>query len=166
MRSPTSLDSGVSLSKLKERGKIFKSLLTSVEFVFTTYKGKAVHISPVKPGFITYREVSCIYVFVVLEPSDLEPVLPPDPRNFDKFSWRMIQRQFYALHKNDLPFGVNLYFVLPKPKEGFTILEDENKVFADLLYQEEGEDYGKKIMSFVEIDTGKGPQLSLFFCLD
>ena len=119
-------------------------------------KGKAVHISPVEPGFITYREVSCIYVFVVLEPTDLEPVLPPDPRNFDKFSWRMIQRQFYALHKNDFPFGVNLYFVLQKPKEGLDILEAENKVFADLLYQEEGEDYGKKIMSFVEIDTGKG----------
>ena len=65
--------------------------------------------------------------------------------------------EFYALHKNDLPFGVDLYFVLPKPKEGFTISE---KVFADLLHQGEGEDYGKKVMSFVEIDTGKKSQLS------
>ena len=69
----------------------------------------------------------------------------------------MINRQYYALHRDNLPFGVNLYFVLEKPSnpEGLKILEEENKVFADLLYQEEGEDYGKKIMSFVEIDTAQ-----------
>ena len=68
----------------------------------------------------------------------------------------MIQRQFYTLNQPNLPFGINLYFVLEKPnREALSILEEENKVFADLLYQEEGEDYGKKIMSFVEIDSAQ-----------
>ena len=120
-------------------------------------KAEEIHISPVEDGFVAYRQVNCIYVFVVLKPEDYTPILSPDARNFDKFSWRMINRQYYALHRDSLPFGVNLYFVLEKPTdpEGLKILEEENKVFADLLYQVENEDYGKKIMSFVEIDTAQ-----------
>ena len=97
------------------------------------------------------EHVNCIYIFVILTAADVLPISAPDPRNYDKFSWRMIHRQYYALHRDTLPFGVNLYFVLEKPDiNGLRILEEENKVFADLLYQAPGEDYGKKIMSFVE----------------
>ena len=42
-------------------------------------------------------------------------------------------------------------FDAEKDREGAKILENENEVFADLIYQN-GLDYGSKLMSFIAMD--------------
>ena len=112
-----------------------------------------IRVSPLPSGYVPYPKVKCIYNFIRIPQEDLAEIKPPSATEYDQFSWRMIHRQYYKLKTKEIPFEIKPYFLLEMGNTD-PILQQENKIFADLLFQGKL-DYGSKIMSFIALEEDR-----------